>query len=86
MKSLEDVNISINDSKSAQNIMELTKCFISSVDPLKIFLFGSFANGTYKDSSDYDFYIVIDDGKNVFKKSRGNSRLFNIRDESGIAD
>ncbi len=69
MKSLEDVNISINDSKSAQNIMELTKCFISSVDPLKIFLFGSFANGTYKDSSDYDFYIVIDDGKNVFKTS-----------------
>ena len=69
MKNLKDINTAINDSKAAQNIMDLTECFISSVDPLKILLFGSFANGTYTDSSDYDFYIVIDDDKNIFNTS-----------------
>ena len=69
MKNLKDINTAINDSKAAQNIMDLTECFISSVDPLKILLFGSFTNGTYTDSSDYDFYIVIDDDKNIFNTS-----------------
>ena len=69
MKNLKDINTAINDSKAAQNIMDLTESFISSVDPLKILLFGSFANGTYTDSSDYDFYIVIDDDKNIFNTS-----------------
>ena len=69
MKNLENVNTAINNSKAVQNIMELTECFISSVEPLKIYLFGSFADGTYTDSSDYDFYIVIDDGKNIFNTS-----------------
>ena len=69
MKNLKDINTAINDSKAAQNIMDSTESFISSVDPLKILLFGSFANGTYTDSSDYDFYIVIDDDKNIFNTS-----------------
>lgn len=69
MRNLENINTAINDSKAAQNIMDLTECFISSVDPLKIFLFGSFANGTYTDSSDYDFYIVIDDDKSIYNTS-----------------
>ena len=50
---------------SVENIMELTRCFVSKVVPLKVILFRSFANGTYTDESDYDFYIVIDDGRNV---------------------
>ena len=69
MKRLEDVNTGIKNPMAAQNIMEMTEFFISSVQPLKIYLFGSFADGTYTDSSDYDFYIVIDDGKNIFNTS-----------------
>lgn len=56
---------SITDAESAENIREITKCFISQVNPLKVFLFGSFADGTYNDESDYDFYLVIEDGGNV---------------------
>ena len=69
MMRLEDVNTGIKNPMAAQNIMEMTEFFISSVQPLKIYLFGSFADGTYTDSSDYDFYIVIDDGKNIFNTS-----------------
>ena len=36
--------------------------FISKLSPKKIYLFGSFANGTATDDSDYDFYIVVKDG------------------------
>ena len=38
----------------------------SEVNPLKVILFGSFANGTYMDESDYDFYLVIDDGREAY--------------------
>ncbi len=30
-----------------------------------IILFDSFADGTYTDESDYDLYLVVDDGCNV---------------------
>ena len=55
----------IRDNESLDNIREMTKCFVSQVNPLKVILFGSFANGTYTDESDYDFYLVIDDGRSV---------------------
>ena len=35
---------------------------INELSPVKIYLFGSFANGTENEDSDYDFYIVIKDG------------------------
>ena len=55
----------ITDSETMDNIKEITKCFVSQVNPLKVILFGSFADGTYTDESDYDFYLVIEDGRNV---------------------
>ena len=55
----------ITDNDAINNIQEMTKCFISQVDPLKIILFGSYANGTYTEDSDFDFYLVIDDGRSV---------------------
>lgn len=55
----------IKDSDYVENIREMTKSFVSNVAPLKVILFGSFANGTYSDESDYDFYLVIDDGRSV---------------------
>ena len=55
----------IKDNDFLDNIQEMTRCFVSQVNPLKIILFGSFANGTYTDESDYDFYLVIEDGRSV---------------------
>lgn len=55
----------IREIDAVTNIREMTRCFVSHVHPLKVILFGSFANGTYTDESDYDFYLVIDDGRNV---------------------
>ena len=55
----------IKDRAAVENIRELTRCFVSQVKPLKVILFGSFANGSYTDESDYDFYLVIEDGRSV---------------------
>ncbi len=39
---------------------------ISELSPVKIYLFGSFANGTANEDSDFDFYIVVkDDMRNI---------------------
>lgn len=64
MTGIESLSI-IKDSEYINNIREMTQCFISQINPLKVILFGSFANGTYTDESDYDFYIVIPDGHSV---------------------
>lgn len=53
------------DSESIDNIKEMTQCFVSHVRPLKVILFGSFASGSYTEDSDFDFYIVVDDSRNV---------------------
>lgn len=42
-------------------IEELKEQFVNQLMPLKIYLFGSFANGTYTEDSDFDFYIIVDD-------------------------
>lgn len=36
-----------------------------TLDPLKVILFGSFADGSYTEGSDYDFYIVVNDGRDI---------------------
>ena len=59
----------IQDAVSVQNIREMTECFVSRIDPLQVILFGSFAEGNYSKESDYDFYIVIPDGKNIGETS-----------------
>ena len=42
-------------------IEELKNQFVKQLSPIKIYLFGSFANGTNTENSDFDFYIVVDD-------------------------
>ena len=51
----------------AETIDEMTRRFVAAVDPLKVYIFGSFASGTYTDDSDYDFYIVVDDSENLYE-------------------
>ena len=55
----------IRDKESVDNKNELVHCLVDHIDPLMVILFGSFANGTYTDESDYDFYLVVEDGRNV---------------------
>ena len=47
--------------KKIEKIEELKEQFISQLKPLKIYLFGSFANGTYTEERDFDFYIIVSD-------------------------
>lgn len=42
-------------------VEELKNQFVRRLSPVRIYLFGSFANGTYTKDSDFDFYIVVDD-------------------------
>ena len=60
----------IKDRMYVENIQELAKEFVDKVNPLKIVLFGSFAKGSYTDESDYDFYLVIDDERDVKESMR----------------
>lgn len=42
-------------------IREMTRRFVEALHPVKIILFGSYAKNTYRDDSDYDFYIIMPD-------------------------
>lgn len=42
-------------------IEEINERFIKELSPIKVYLFGSFANGTNTEDSDFDFYIVVRD-------------------------
>ncbi len=44
-----------------QEIEELKKSFVDQLFPIEIYLFGSYANNTYTDESDFDFYIIVRD-------------------------
>lgn len=44
-----------------QEIEEMKMHFIDQLLPIQIYLFGSFANETYTDESDIDFYIIVRD-------------------------
>lgn len=42
-------------------INELKERLVEQLSPVKIYLFGSYVNGTNDEDSDFDFYIVVDD-------------------------
>ena len=46
----------------SDEINEICEQFIAQLAPSKVYLFGSFADGTNQDLSDFDFYIVMRDG------------------------
>lgn len=46
-----------------KEIDELKDSFVKDLEPVRIYLFGSFAQGNQNEDSDYDFYIVVDDSK-----------------------
>ena len=44
-----------------QEIEEMKQHFVDGLLPVQIYLFGSYANDSYTDESDLDFYIVVQD-------------------------
>lgn len=42
-----------------QEIMQIKNHFVESLTPVRIYLFGSFAEGKGTGESDFDFYIVV---------------------------
>ena len=44
-----------------QEITAITEAIKSAIPVERIYLFGSYANGTSSESSDYDFFILIPD-------------------------
>ena len=56
----------IQDRTSAMNIQDMTDSMVKQIHPLRIYLFGSFADGTYTKDSDFDFYIVVKDGTDLW--------------------
>lgn len=41
-------------------INAIKNAFVEALSPKKIYIFGSYAEGTQTDASDFDFYIVLD--------------------------
>ena len=39
----------------------LKQKFVEQLNPLGVYLFGSFDDGTARADSDFDFYIIVDD-------------------------
>ena len=44
-------------------INELKNRFVENLSPIRIYLFGSFAEGRQTEDSDFDFYIVVKDSE-----------------------
>ena len=44
-------------------IEELKKRLLSQLSPVSLYLFGSYADGSYTDDSDFDFYVIVNDSE-----------------------
>jgi len=44
------------------DIDNITNIIVQTVNPERVYLFGSYVNGTPNSDSDYDFYVVVPDG------------------------
>lgn len=48
-------------SMPTSEIRELTNRFVEQLLPVRIYLFGSYADSTFTEESDFDFYIIVHD-------------------------
>lgn len=46
-----------------EEINALKDCFVQELQPVSVYLFGSYASGMPAPDSDLDFYIVVDDSR-----------------------
>lgn len=55
-----------NSGVAEKELDQIVERLVEAVSPLKIYLFGSFSNGTANEDSDFDFYIIVgDDAPNL---------------------
>lgn len=47
--------------KESENIKSLVDSIVEATAPVKVYLFGSVADGSANAESDYDFYVVVND-------------------------
>ncbi len=64
-----DALVQIEDRESVEDIQAITQRFVEQCNPVKVFLFGSFADGSYTEHSDYDFYLVMEDDSDLGEAS-----------------
>ena len=64
-----DALVQIEDRESVEDIQAITQRFVEQCNPVKVFLFGSFADGSYTEHSDYDFYLVMEDDSDLRETS-----------------
>ena len=64
----------------AQNleINEIVSSILTSVPVLEIYLFGSFAKGTEREDSDFDFYVVIPDDSGMRELEASREIRYNL--------
>ena len=46
-----------------EEIKQITEKIKEALDPERTYLFGSYARNQETEASDYDFYVVVDEGK-----------------------
>ena len=64
---------------NTRDIQEMTDKIKSNINPLSIYLFGSYARMQASEESDLDLFIEIDDRQNVFETKRQINSLFIAR-------
>jgi predicted nucleotidyltransferase len=52
----------LKEQEVGTEIKNIVDIIVATVPTLEIYLFGSYANQTANEDSDYDFYVVIPDG------------------------
>ena len=66
----------------SDEIVQIRDAIVGAVPTEKIYLFGSYANGTQNEDSDYDIYVVIQDRsirpivaiQSIYRSMRGMKR------------
>ena len=60
MTDRKENSFTANDMAETE-INEIVNVILENVPALQVYLFGSFAKGTAREHSDYDFYVVVPD-------------------------
>ena len=73
-------NYKISESEM-RHIRAMTYKIVTALNPLAVYLFGSFARGDYNADSDYDFCIVVanDAGENIALSVKARLSIIDIQ-------
>jgi predicted nucleotidyltransferase len=61
---------------SSIELEAMTQKIVDHIHPLRVWLFGSYAQGTATPESDVDWYVEVEDGLDVFAVNRQIQELF----------